>query len=54
MKYKDSNEMLNRFGEWQLYGYKEGVDWVIRYIQSTNAYPKLVEELEWAIKEGII
>lgn len=35
-------------------GYREGVDRVIEYIESINAYPKLVGELEWAIREGII
>jgi len=34
--------------------YQEGVDRVIEYIASINAYPKLVGELKWAIEEGII
>lgn len=35
-------------------GYREGVDRVREYIESINAYPKLVAELKWAIDEGII
>ena len=35
-------------------GYREGVDRVREYIESINAYPNLVAELEWAIYEGII
>lgn len=35
-------------------GYKDGVDRVREYIESINAYPKLVAELKWAIDEGII
>lgn len=35
-------------------GYQEGVNRVREYIESINAYPKLVAELKWAIDEGII
>lgn len=35
-------------------GYVEGVDRAVEYIESINAYPKLVGELKWAIREGII
>lgn len=35
-------------------GYREGVDRVLKYIESIHAYPKLVAELKWAIEEGII
>lgn len=35
-------------------GYREGVDRVMIYIQSINSYRKLEDEIEWAIKEGII
>lgn len=34
--------------------YREGVDRVLTYIESINAFPKLVSELRWSIKEGII
>lgn len=35
-------------------GYNEGVDRVLEYVDSINAYPKLMAELKWAIDEGII
>lgn len=35
-------------------GYREGVDRVLEYIESTYSYPKLYAELKWAIEEGII
>lgn len=35
-------------------GYREGVDRVLEYVESTHAYPKLLDELKWAINEGII
>lgn len=35
-------------------GYSEGVSAVFGYVQSINAYPKLVSELEWAIERGLI
>ena len=35
-------------------GYREGVDRVLEYVDSINAYPKLIAELKWAIDEGII
>lgn len=35
-------------------GYRDGVDRVLEYIESIHAYPLLTEELEWAIREGII
>lgn len=38
----------------QLEGYQEGVDRVLEYIFSIHAYRKLVSELHWAIREGII
>lgn len=34
--------------------YKEGVSRMIEYIESIHAYPKLLDELNWAIEEGII
>ena len=34
--------------------YREGVDRVLEYIESTYSYPKLYAELKWAIDEGII
>lgn len=34
--------------------YREGVDRVLTYIESTHAYPSLLSELKWAIDEGII
>lgn len=43
-----------RVGGRQLYYYREGVDRVLKYIESIHAYPKLVAELKWAIEEGII
>lgn len=41
-------------GTEEIDGYRAGVDRVMIYIQSTNSYPKLEDEIEWAIKEGII
>lgn len=38
----------------KIVGYQDGVARVLRYIESINAYPKLVGELKWAIEEGII
>jgi hypothetical protein len=35
-------------------GYREGVNRVLEYITSTHSYPKLTDELSWAIEEGII
>lgn len=35
-------------------GYRVGVDRILSYIESIHAYPKLLDELKWAIKEGII
>lgn len=35
-------------------GYRKGVDRVLEYIESIHAYPKLTDELKWAIEEGII
>ena len=35
-------------------GYQEGVERVFEYITSINAYPKLVAELAWAIRTGVI
>lgn len=35
-------------------GYRDGIDAVLTYIESIHAYPKLLGELEWAIREGII
>lgn len=37
-----------------LSGYREGVERVIEYVASIHAHPRLVDELRWAIKEGII
>ena len=37
-----------------LASYQEGVARVLAYIESIHAYPKLLDELKWAIKEGII
>lgn len=37
-----------------VYAYREGVDRVLEYVDSINAYPKLMAELKWAIDEGII
>lgn len=34
--------------------YREGVDRVLEYLTSTHIYPRLIAELNWAIKEGII
>ena len=34
--------------------YREGVDRVLEYIESTYSYPKLYAELKRAIEEGII
>lgn len=34
--------------------YREGVDRVLEYVESIHAYPKLVAELKWVIKKGII
>lgn len=36
------------------YGYREGVDRVIEYIEGIDQYRILVNELRWAISEGII
>jgi hypothetical protein len=36
------------------YKYQEGVDRILEYIESIHRYDKLVAELKWAIKEGII
>lgn len=33
--------------------YQDGVDRVLEYIMSINAYPKLIAELKWAIDEGL-
>lgn len=38
----------------EIEGYQEGVDRVLKYIESIHRYPKLVAELKWAIEEGII
>lgn len=38
----------------RLASYQEGVERVLAYIDSIHAYPKLLDELKWAIKEGII
>lgn len=35
-------------------GYREGVDRVLEYIESTYSYPKLMGELKWAIDLGLI
>lgn len=35
-------------------GYQEGVDRVLEYIESIHRYDGLVNELRWAIKEGVI
>lgn len=43
-----------RTKEFEQYGYREGVDRVLTYIESINRYPALVAELKWAINEGII
>ncbi len=47
------NEDLDNFSG-SAFGYREGVDRVLKYIESIHAYPKLVAELKWAIEEGII
>lgn len=41
-------------GTEEIEGYRAGVDRVMIYIQSINAYRKLEDEIEWAIKKGII
>lgn len=35
-------------------GYRDGVDRVVEYIVSIHRYDGLVNELRWAIHEGII
>ena len=47
----DFDDMLRDMG---VISYREGVDRVLKYIESIHAYPKLVAELKWAIEEGII
>lgn len=34
--------------------YRMGVDRVVEYVESINAYPKLIVELKWAIEQGLI
>jgi len=41
-------------GEVKEDAYRQGVDRVLEYVDSINAYPKLMAELKWAIDEGII
>lgn len=48
-RYNDEREDAD-----EIQGYVEGVDRVLEYIESIHAYPKLMDELKWAIKEGII
>lgn len=53
MRYNDEPELGGEGAE-EIDGYVEGVDRVLEYIESIHAYPKLLDELKWAIKEGII
>jgi hypothetical protein len=49
----DGYEMSNtQYIKWV--GYTSGVDNVLNYIDSIQAYSKLVSELRWAINERII
>ena len=52
-KYNDKDPMNPEYAA-ELGGYREGVDRVLEYIEAIHAYPVLVEELRWAINEGII
>lgn len=48
------DDFEDQMDESRVLGYREGVDRVLEYIEAIHAYPKLVTELRWAIKEGII
>lgn len=52
-RYNDEPPMTPEYAA-EVFGYCEGVDRVLEYIESIHAYPKLLSELRWAIKEGII
>lgn len=34
--------------------YRDGVERVLEYVSSIHGYPVLINEIRWAIKEGII
>lgn len=53
VRYKDALPMTPEYAA-EICGYRDGVDQVLEYIESTHSYPKLLAELTWAIEEGII
>ena len=48
------DDFEDQMDESRILGYREGVDRVLEYVEAIHAYPVLVEELRWAINEGII
>ena len=52
MRYESADIVSVSLEGWE--GYRQGVDRVLDYIESTYSYPKLYAELKWAIEEGII
>jgi hypothetical protein len=50
----DERAFVPLYDQFEGDGYREGVNRVLEYVESINAYPKLIAELRWAIQEGII